>query len=1254
MRAIRFFSLMSLASIAFLGAAQDGGADETALFQDLPLEHPADAMALTEDGLHLVVAHEKGGLLSIWDVKTGQQVRKVTSPTPFHVLCHGGRTYVANREKAHVTIYAIDREWAEERVVKYGNAKPWLAEKLPVYLILDRRDLWNDPEDVDLRRDEKIVMLWMGIDFSRNPVDDAGKKRPKRRGDYPAVDRSRPGEISIGPTRLYALDGLTPLTPKLGLMIIPDLRQDLVYALSGKELQAVTISSAPRVVGRRAATIPAWLSAWNGEWKGQDIKCGKEGCTGWVAPPVATTQGDRLYIFIRDPIGHKIQRCATVPFSVKDAPAMKLPDDVFQAVEAPDFVTTIAMTPDGRQLVAAHELSDQLSVWDTVSGRLLKRVRCTSPRSLLIRGGKLMVASTERDVLAVYDIRGDFKLLDEVGIGTKGANFLSAPVESKYRGEVMVSQRGKVFLVDVKKDANRQIGAVFENQFRTAGINAAGTQVAVQEGTCSLVDYKEYVARKVNLDPSKDLGWPCQLQQHWPGTYWVGGGTVLGGNPLSPLIAPKEGRVALPDVTKPCVYLYEAGALTGHRLDGRTSKIESRSIAAPAPPDGMYKDPHWRDGFSWRSSSSSTTAIKPHLAGTVDGQLLLYMFEPGTHRLLRCKTRAFGMPEQTLAARSGIGGRTSPAARDAAAPESGETGRFLLTQGMLSVCYGHDYKTILLHNDKEFKVLDADGQAVVQSVELESSYREIQDRREHYIALDDDGLVLLNKKTFKPIRKIELRLHPESRLSVHPLLAKSYVPVLNPAAPSPLERYQLAEIDEQQGTYRLLPQVRAKFAAMDPAGKFLYTSIGVKHERGLAIDWFSGEIIVVHGVVDLLTCWQPVGDGLKALSNNSNPGASGIGLQVSPNGKCISYLSKLGYLDDKIFHGTNGVPVIAAANVSKVITAFPVASTAIDVAYHPVLDIVAAVDSSGLRIYSSTTGQDLTSKFDTGDLRLNKVGRVLFSPGGRHLLIEYTDRHNQRLLQSFPLKLNQSAQQGIAQGLGRPTARTRPEVGVDDTILAGPAVPAAELEALAGAGERAAPLSHREISAKYANSVVRIRTPAGSTTGTVVGSGGYVLTCAHAVPKQGVCFVHYLSGNNPHAKPESVIGQVVRVDNFNDLALMKIKATAKLTPVTLSGSDKIEAGDRVTAIGYPNLGGTTLKHVVTQGIVSNPRQTLQGLGYLQTDAATNPGTSGAPLFDDRGRVIGVIVLKAGIESAAFAIPQPRIRAFLQACAAEKK
>jgi serine protease Do len=118
----------------------------------------------------------------------------------------------------------------------------------------------------------------------------------------------------------------------------------------------------------------------------------------------------------------------------------------------------------------------------------------------------------------------------------------------------------------------------------------------------------------------------------------------------------------------------------------------------------------------------------------------------------------------------------------------------------------------------------------------------------------------------------------------------------------------------------------------------------------------------------------------------------------------------------------------------------------------------------------------------------------------------------------------------------------------------------------------------------------------------------------------------------------------VLTDPESDIALLAIDAP-NLTAATLGDSDRIRVGQWVLAFGSP----FGLNQTVTHGIISAKNRGQISLGntirikeFLQTDAAINPGSSGGPLVDQFGRVVGIntaIASNNGNNSGvAFSIP----------------
>jgi serine protease Do len=113
-----------------------------------------------------------------------------------------------------------------------------------------------------------------------------------------------------------------------------------------------------------------------------------------------------------------------------------------------------------------------------------------------------------------------------------------------------------------------------------------------------------------------------------------------------------------------------------------------------------------------------------------------------------------------------------------------------------------------------------------------------------------------------------------------------------------------------------------------------------------------------------------------------------------------------------------------------------------------------------------------------------------------------------------------------------------------------------------------------------------------------------------------------------------------------DIALVKVTPLHPLLAVQWGDSDKIEVGDQVFAAGNPFGIGVS----ISAGIVSALNRNIQNSAYddyIQTDAAINHGNSGGPLFDSRGKVIGVnsaiISPVPGSVGVGFAMPSSSAR-----------
>jgi S1-C subfamily serine protease len=153
---------------------------------------------------------------------------------------------------------------------------------------------------------------------------------------------------------------------------------------------------------------------------------------------------------------------------------------------------------------------------------------------------------------------------------------------------------------------------------------------------------------------------------------------------------------------------------------------------------------------------------------------------------------------------------------------------------------------------------------------------------------------------------------------------------------------------------------------------------------------------------------------------------------------------------------------------------------------------------------------------------------------------------------------------------------------------------------------------------RVAPSVVIVRTSRDFGTGVIVADNGTILTADHVIASGGTITVTFADGTTTSAT-------VAATDSKLDIAaLTPAKLPQVVVSATLGGG--ADVGAPVVAIGNP-LG---LADSVSAGVVSGLDRTADTdhgkfAGLIQFDASVNPGSSGGPLLDARGLVIGIVV-----------------------------
>jgi len=180
-----------------------------------------------------------------------------------------------------------------------------------------------------------------------------------------------------------------------------------------------------------------------------------------------------------------------------------------------------------------------------------------------------------------------------------------------------------------------------------------------------------------------------------------------------------------------------------------------------------------------------------------------------------------------------------------------------------------------------------------------------------------------------------------------------------------------------------------------------------------------------------------------------------------------------------------------------------------------------------------------------------------------------------------------------------------------------------------------------QIYSKLINSVVCVETYNGSATnsasGVIMSQNGYIITNEHVI--RGAKSINVILSDS-----EKHTAALVGSDDVTDIAVLKINKD-DCTSAVFGNSDDLQVGDPVLAIGNPL--GAVLSGTLTDGIISALNRDIEYNGFkmslIQTNAALNSGSSGCPLINMHGQVIGIASMKTiltaeSIEGIGFAIP----------------
>jgi serine protease Do len=156
-------------------------------------------------------------------------------------------------------------------------------------------------------------------------------------------------------------------------------------------------------------------------------------------------------------------------------------------------------------------------------------------------------------------------------------------------------------------------------------------------------------------------------------------------------------------------------------------------------------------------------------------------------------------------------------------------------------------------------------------------------------------------------------------------------------------------------------------------------------------------------------------------------------------------------------------------------------------------------------------------------------------------------------------------------------------------------------------------------------------------SGFIVDSQGLVLSTIHNVETFHDIQVTLYDGRE-------ITGDVIKKDINLDLALIDVGSGVKHAVSLAEGRNLLGMGERVYSVGCPmNLVGS-----VFSGVINGPPRRVNELTYWQVNMEIHPGSSGSPVFDVQGNLVGIVKGRfRGTQSIGFLIPLETIIAFVK-------
>ncbi|MEK6963719.1 MAG: trypsin-like peptidase domain-containing protein [Nanoarchaeota archaeon] len=177
------------------------------------------------------------------------------------------------------------------------------------------------------------------------------------------------------------------------------------------------------------------------------------------------------------------------------------------------------------------------------------------------------------------------------------------------------------------------------------------------------------------------------------------------------------------------------------------------------------------------------------------------------------------------------------------------------------------------------------------------------------------------------------------------------------------------------------------------------------------------------------------------------------------------------------------------------------------------------------------------------------------------------------------------------------------------------------------------PKDFSDVVEKALNSIVSVTTNKALGSGAIIGANGFIVTNNHVIDGAKSVSITLRSGK---VYPATIIYKKAE----HDLAFLKIQES-NLPVLRFTNSDQLKAGEKVVALGNP----AGLQFSATEGIISAIHRNVGVfLDVVQVDVSIGQGSSGGPLINKYGEIIGITSFRIkGNDDLGFAIPSNTVK-----------